>query len=218
MSSLSGSIARSAAAAAVTTAAATAAAATTAAAVAPAATAVAAPLFARTSLVHGKRPPLEHGAVQRGNRRVCSVAHLHEAEAPRTAGVAILDDLRPDHGPVLGKLDPQVLLGRAEREVAHIQILRHTLTPGRISKPRKQMGTAALAAARPTRRTDSADSSSTSSPPAVAAGARLLAGHSPDLKQGRKLRRVHQEGPGARKRLNVSSSSGSRMGPRPPSK
>src|SRR5262249_52055123 len=74
MSALSGSIARSAAAAAAVT--------TTAAAAAAATPAVAAPLFTRPGLVHGQRPPLEHGAVQRSDRCVRPVAHLHETEAP----------------------------------------------------------------------------------------------------------------------------------------
>src|SRR6266581_462821 len=132
MSALSGSIARSAAAAApVTAAAATSAAAATAAAVAAAPAA----LFTRLGFVDGQAAALEHGAVERGNRRVRPVAHLHEAEAPRPAGVAILDDLRPDHRAVLGELDPQVLFGRVEREVAHIQVLRHAHSPGQSSRP-----------------------------------------------------------------------------------
>src|SRR5262245_60845319 len=101
---------------------ATAAAATTSATTAVAAAATAATtLLARSGLVHGERAALEHGPVHRGDRRVGAVAHLHEAEAARPAGVAILDDLRPDHRAMLGELDPQVLLRRAEREVAHIQ-------------------------------------------------------------------------------------------------
>jgi hypothetical protein len=49
---------------------------------------------------------------------------------------------------------------------------------------------------------DSPDRSSTSTRPAIAAGEEHLAGHSRDLKQGSELRRVHQELPVARKRLN----------------
>src|SRR5947209_2315387 len=66
--------------------------ATTAAAVA-ATTTTAAALLTRTGLVDGEGPAAEHGAVDGvdGLLGFVVVAHFHEAEAARTAGVAVHD-------------------------------------------------------------------------------------------------------------------------------
>src|SRR5207248_2609806 len=74
-----------------------------AAAVPAAAPAGAGARLAGLGLVDRQRAPLEFGAVKRLDGGVAAVGHLHEAEAPATAGLAVGDDLRLLHGAVLAE-------------------------------------------------------------------------------------------------------------------
>src|SRR5687768_11966469 len=94
--------------AATTVAAATATAATTAATIAAA---PAAAFLAWTGFVDGQGPAAERRTVQRVDRRLrfAIVVHLDEAEAARAAGLAIRDDLRAGHRPMLLEQGQQVV-------------------------------------------------------------------------------------------------------------
>src|SRR5205085_2489944 len=83
------------------------------------------PLLARLGLVDRQGAAVELGAVEGLDGRLGAVAHLHEAEAPAAAGLAVGDDLRPLHGAVLAEGRLQVRGGRLERQVAHVNVLRH---------------------------------------------------------------------------------------------
>src|SRR5262249_4825149 len=84
-------------------------------------------LLARAGLVHRQRPAGELRAVERCDRLVRPVVHLDEREPAAAPGFAIGDDLRAQHGAVLGERRDQVVAGGLERDVTDVQLLRHKL-------------------------------------------------------------------------------------------
>jgi hypothetical protein len=94
-------------------------------------TAAAATLFARTRFVDSKGSPAMFLAVESGHRsgRLIITAHLDEAEAFASTGVAIVDDLGGYHRAVLTK---QLLEFRAVdliAQVPDVKLLTHLSSP-----------------------------------------------------------------------------------------
>src|SRR5579872_5012544 len=92
---------------------------------APSATERAAPLT-RTlrpllSLVHAQRPAIHLEAVERLDRGLrFALLHLDETEAPRLAGLPIVDQLHGIHLAVTLEQSLHVLLGGVERQIAYV--------------------------------------------------------------------------------------------------
>src|SRR5262245_16456189 len=103
------------------------AAATVSTAAAVPATAAAARL-AGLGLVDRQRTALEVEAVERldGGVGFLVVRHFDESEPPRAVGLAVHDDLRAGHLPVLREDLEQVVRRAAPGQVADVDILRHT--------------------------------------------------------------------------------------------
>src|SRR5262249_35430844 len=83
------------------------------------------PLLAGRGLVARQRAAADLRAVERGDRLVGGVVHLDEREAAAAAGLAVGDDLRAQHGAVLGERLHEVVAGGLERDVTDVQLLRH---------------------------------------------------------------------------------------------
>src|SRR5690606_40044050 len=84
--------------------------------------------IALARLVHGEAPTAEVGAVEGldGPLGLVGRRHLHEAEAPRTPGLAIRHDLCPGHRPVAGEGLLELLGGRAVRQIPDVDVrIRH---------------------------------------------------------------------------------------------
>lgn len=83
----------------------------------------------RTSFVHCHRTAIQNRSVQRSNSRLTfsDLCHLHESEAARFAGVAVLDDCDGLNRTVRCEQTSQLLLGRVAIQVPHENV-RHNLT------------------------------------------------------------------------------------------
>src|SRR5262249_24519658 len=89
------------------------------------------PLFAGLGLVDGQGPAADILAVEGGDGLLAPLAHLHEAEAPRAAGVPVADDLGAGDRAVRREQLAQVVGGGLEGQVADVDVLlAHALPPG----------------------------------------------------------------------------------------
>src|SRR6185503_1331932 len=80
--------------------------------------------LARPRLVDLERAPAEGVAVERLHRRVgILLVHLDEPEAARLPGLAVVDERAGMDAPVLLEQLADLVLGGAERKVAHVQPL-----------------------------------------------------------------------------------------------
>src|SRR5262249_35282021 len=82
-----------------------------------------APVLAGLGLVDSQGAAADLLAVEGADRLVAAVGHLDEAEAARTAGFAVGDDLGTGHGAVLREQLAQVVGGRLEGQVADVDVL-----------------------------------------------------------------------------------------------
>ena len=76
--------------------------------------------------VHAQRTAAHFMAVQAGDRLLgaISIAHLHEAEATRATGLAIVDQRNGSHGSVLGEKGLDLGVGGTERKVSNIKLVQ----------------------------------------------------------------------------------------------
>src|SRR5262249_3955319 len=82
-------------------------------------------LFTRLGFVYSQGATAELRAVQSRDRFVRSVVHFDEREPAAAPGFAIRDDLRAQHGAVLGEHLHEFFAGGLERNVTNVQLLRH---------------------------------------------------------------------------------------------
>src|SRR5262249_5067109 len=92
-----------------------------------AAASAAAAVLALFRFVHAKRAAVDHGAVHLLDGLLCFLrrGHRHEAEATRTTGVAIGDDVNVRHLAELGERRTKRLDGGIEGEVADVEPVTH---------------------------------------------------------------------------------------------
>ena len=74
-----------------------------------------------------------------GDGLVGPVVHLDEREAAAAAGLAVGDDLRAQHGPVLGERLHEVVAGGVERDVPDVQLLLMVFLLGLTARNTKQL-------------------------------------------------------------------------------
>ena len=92
---------------------------------ASAATWAAATIFTWTSFVHDKFPSLEFSTIQCFDDRVAVVSDFHEGKASGLAGHPVHHYVNRCHRSVLFNSSSQVIGGRLERQIAHVQFHAH---------------------------------------------------------------------------------------------